>query len=59
MHGLRLQTDPHSIKQESALTEHDIAKLLTMLKESGLSEEYKKELLKTEIFKNRPETLKS
>lgn len=30
-----------------------------MLKETGLSEEYKQELLKTEIFKNRPEILKS
>ena len=55
----KLQTDPHAIKQESALTEDDISKLLTMLKESGLSEEYKQELLKTEIFKNRPEIFNS
>lgn len=55
----KLQTDPHSIRQESALTEDDINKLLFMLKESGLSEEYKQELLKTEIFKNRPEIFKS
>ncbi|MFV8271483.1 ATP-binding protein [Flavobacterium sp. GT2N3] len=55
----KLQTDPHSIKQESALTEDDINKLFIMLQESGLSEEYKQELLKTEIFKNRPEIFKS
>lgn len=51
----KLQTNPHSIKQESALTEDDINKLLIMLQESELGEEYKQELLKTEIFKNRPE----
>ena len=55
----KLQTDPHSVKQESALTEDDINKLLVLLKESGLSEEYKQELLKTEIFKNRPEIFNS
>jgi hypothetical protein len=55
----KLQTDPHSIKQESALTEDDINKLFIMLQESGLSEEYKQELLRTEIFKNRPEIFKS
>lgn len=54
----KLQTDPHAIKQESALTEDDVNKLLIMLKESGLSEEYKQQLLKTEIFKNRPEIFK-
>lgn len=55
----KLQTDPHSIKQRNALTEDDISKLLVMLKESGLSDEYKQELLKTEIFKNRPEIFNS
>lgn len=55
----KLQTNPHSIKQESAMTEDDISKLIAMLEESGLSEEYKQQLLKTEIFKNRPEIFKS
>ncbi len=54
----KLQTNPHSINQESALTEDDINKLLNMLQDSGLSEEYKQELLKTEIFKNRQEIFK-
>ncbi|RWX02205.1 ATP-binding protein [Flavobacterium cerinum] len=53
----KLQTDPHSIKQEDALTEDDINKLLLMLRESGINEEYKQELLKTEIFRNRQEIL--
>ncbi|MBM6498354.1 ATP-binding protein [Flavobacterium macrobrachii] len=55
----KLQTDPHSLQQESALSEDDICKLLIKLKESGLSDEYKQELLKTEIFKNRPEIFNS
>lgn len=53
----KLQTDPHSIKQESALTEEDINNLLLMLNESGINEEYRQQLLKTEIFKNHPEIL--
>ncbi|MBS1533736.1 MAG: ATP-binding protein [Bacteroidetes bacterium] len=55
----KLQSDPHALKQESALTEDDITKLVEMLKESGLNPEYKNALLKTEIFKNREELFES
>lgn len=55
----KLQSDPHALKQESALTEDDVIKLVEILRESGVSQEYKEALLKTEIFKNRQELFES
>lgn len=55
----KLQSDPHTLNQSAALNEEDIINLLKMLKDSGISEEYKNELLKTEIYKNRAELFKT
>lgn len=52
-----LQQTPHKIKQESTLSQNDVAKLAIKLKAAGLSEEYIDSLLKTEIFKNNKELL--
>lgn len=54
----KLQSDPHILKQETALTEEEVIQLAAQLKKAGLSEEYLQELLKTEIFKYKPEILK-
>lgn len=54
----KLQSDPHILKQETALTEEEVMQLATQLKKAGLSDEYLQELLKTEIFKHKPEILK-
>lgn len=50
-----LQQHPHKIKQETALTEEEIAELAERLKMSGLAPDYIESLLKTELFKNRKE----
>ena len=52
-----LQNNPHSIKQESALSQDDIENLVNQLKKQGLDDEYIDSLLKTEIFKNSKELL--
>ncbi len=52
-----LQSNPHEIKQESALSQQDIENLAIQLKEQGLDDEYIASLLKTEIFKNNKELL--
>lgn len=54
----KLQSDPHILKQETALTEEEVMQLAAQLKKAGLSDEYLQELLKTEIFKYKPEILK-
>ena len=48
-----LQQNPHKVKQEQALSDDDVKELVVKLKSSGLSQEYIKSLLKTEIFKNK------
>lgn len=47
-----LQTNPHEIKQENALSQDDIKSLVKKLREQGLDNEHIDSLLKTEIFKN-------
>ncbi|EKD28184.1 MAG: hypothetical protein ACD_79C00396G0003 [uncultured bacterium] len=49
----QLQQNPHNIKQETALTDEEILELAEKLKSSSLDEEYIKNLLKTELFKNK------
>ncbi|CAA6803827.1 MAG: FIG00715517: hypothetical protein [uncultured Sulfurovum sp.] len=49
----QLQQNPHKVKQEQALSDEDIEKLVVKLQSSGLSQEYIDSLLKTEIFKNK------
>ncbi|MCM3572279.1 ATP-binding protein [Mesobacillus subterraneus] len=53
----QLQQNPHKIRQEEALGEEEVEKLVETLKSSGLDQEYIDSLLKTEIFKNRKELL--
>jgi hypothetical protein len=55
----KLQKNPHLINQESALSEQNIIELTEKLKSSGLTEQYIKELLKTEIYSHRKELLKN
>lgn len=55
----QLQQNPHKVKQETALSEDDIVVLIQKLKASGLSDEYIKSLMKTEIFKNNKELLEN
>lgn len=56
---LRLQMQPHSIIQDSILTETDIREIFDILCASNINYEYKAQLLKTEIFKNHKELFKS
>lgn len=48
-----LQQHPHKIKQETALTDKEVADIAEKLKTSGLAPEFIESLLKTELFKNR------
>ncbi|WCM62196.1 ATP-binding protein [Paenibacillus polymyxa] len=54
----QLQQNPYEVQQETLMTEEDIRELADKLKAAGLSEDAIKDLLKTEIFKNREGLLK-
>jgi Histidine kinase-, DNA gyrase B-, and HSP90-like ATPase len=52
-----LQANPHSLAQNSALSENDIIELADLMKSANLPDDYINALLKTELFINRPELL--
>ena len=53
----KLQTAPHEIKQESALSLTEIQNLANEIKSSGLDQDYIESLLSTELFQNNKELL--
>ncbi|GHE49601.1 ATP-binding protein [Sphingobacterium griseoflavum] len=55
----KLQREPLDVNQLEALSEEEIADLANKLKGANINEEFIKELLKTEIFKNRKEILRN
>lgn len=54
----QLLENPHQVKQESKMSDEELVLLMNKIKQSGISEEYIKELLETELFKNRVELFK-
>lgn len=53
-----IQANPHEIKQENALGDEEIAKLIENLRNTHLSEDYINELFKTELLKNHTDLIK-
>lgn len=52
-----LQANPHAIRQEGALSEKDLAELAERLRNANFTDDYITDLIKTELFINRPELL--
>ncbi|OCA86015.1 hypothetical protein A8F94_14320 [Bacillus sp. FJAT-27225] len=51
----QLNTNPLSVKQESLINEDEIKALIDTWKSSSINDDFIKELLKTEVFKNKGE----
>lgn len=49
----QLNTNPLKVKQEDLINESEIQKLVDRWRSSGISEEFIRELLKTEVYKNK------